>query len=120
MSENVSFERDRMILEGRIYPAIQSCVNNRYKIILGIFVYYGFIVNARIVFDKILKHNVNLWVSIFFSLLVIHNLVNYWWNNMEETKYEHRNDSSTPHMEIGFAAVTLVLIWLAFLLCKYL
>lgn len=40
-------ESEKTILTGRIYPAIQSCVNNRYKIIVGYFAVIGFILSAR-------------------------------------------------------------------------
>ena len=43
MSDKHELENNRFILEGRIYPAIRACVNNRYRIILAFFAYYSFI-----------------------------------------------------------------------------
>jgi hypothetical protein len=93
MYDKRSFEKNKMILEGRIYPAIIICVNNRYKILLGIFVYYGFILRFIYLPGEILnKINnsiidlllLNLIVSIVFSIFVIHNLTNYIFTSTEQ------------------------------------
>jgi hypothetical protein len=117
MTEERFTDRDKTILEGRIYPAIKACVNNRYKIILSIFAYYSFIISAK---DSIknISHNINLYASMLFTFFIIHNLVNYWLNNAEEIKHEHRNDKTIPWIELGFTVATLGLVWIAFGLIK--
>ena len=81
-------------LEGRIYPAIQSCVNNRYKIILGIFAYYGFILlqSGKPWFLNIgcWIHFLNLVVSVIFTIFLIHNTANYLANASEQKEIEDK------------------------------
>ena len=36
-------KKKRTILSGRIYPTIQNCVNNRYKIVAGYIAVLGFL-----------------------------------------------------------------------------
>ena len=114
-NENLS-EKDKIILQGRIYPAIQSCVNNRYKIILAIFAYYSFIFSSENFFEKSQNSNINLFASIIFTFFVGHNLVNYWSNQKEQMKIETKakNKCKCPLVEIAFSIVTLLLIWLAY------
>ena len=107
---------ETMILTGRIYPAIQSCVRNRYYIILGIFAYYGFILTADKFWSKISHQNldavtINLFVSIIFTFFVFHNLINYWSNGEEEYKLEGKKDKIFPDMELLFSITALSLIW---------
>jgi len=45
-------QKDKVILDGRVYPAIQACVSNRYKIVLGIFAYYSFIFTSENFYKK--------------------------------------------------------------------
>jgi hypothetical protein len=111
---NDELQKNKFILQGRIYPAIQACVNNRYKIILGVFAYYSFIFTSEKFRSQVDIAGVNLLVSIIFSVFVGHNLVNYWMNAWEQCKIE--NDGRLtwkdwPIMEILFSAFTLVLIW---------
>ena len=110
-------QKDKVILNGRVYPAIQACVSNRYKIVLGIFAYYSFIFTSENFYKKFECSNINFYVSIIFTLFIFHNLVNYWLNNKEELEIETKREikwtdfKKWPRMEIGFAIVTLVLIW---------
>ncbi|MDH4239810.1 MAG: hypothetical protein OEW48_09625 [Phycisphaerae bacterium] len=128
---------DKTKLEGRIYPAIQSCVGNRYKIILGIFAYYGFMllqsdkswflnIGCRI-------HVLNLAASFIFTLFVIHNTANYFANASEQKEIEFtcgeneklqgkdhcyklgRFIQDKVPIEICSFIVILILIWLAFI-----
>jgi len=114
------FERNKMILQGRVYPAIQSCVNNRYKIILGIFAYYAFIFSSGRFTEDIRGLFVNFLVSVIFTIFLIHNLVNYWLNNNEKCELEKKCDpekkreSECPTMEIIFFVSVFILIWGAF------
>lgn len=118
MKENDSIkgftEKDKTILTGRVYPNVLACVNNRYKIILGFFAYYAFIVNAK----KIISQPINLVASIIFSLFVIHNLINYWTILLDEYKHEKINGKKTPVIEIIFTGIALFLIWGAFFIVK--
>ena len=113
-------ERDKFILKEKIYPAIQSCVNNRYKIILGIFVYYGFILSNERIYGafKIHRH-FNLISSAIFSVFIIHNFFNYWLNGKEEIKLEEGEENFWPSMELFFGITTLILIWASYFLFRY-
>jgi hypothetical protein len=116
MSNHDLPERNKTILNGRVYPAIRACVNNRYKIVLGIFAYYSFIFTSDKFFEIHKTSNINLFVSIIFSIFVIHNLVNYWWNKKDQVKIENKGESKRkwPWLEILFSIATLFLIWGAY------
>ena len=102
-------QKDKVILNGRVYPAIQACVSNRYKIVLGIFAYYSFIYTSENFYTRLKCCDVNLYVSTIFALFVLHNLVNYWCNNNTECELEKRK-RKWPWMEIFFAIFTWILI----------
>jgi len=110
-------QKDKVILDGRVYPAIQACVSNRYKIVLGIFAYYSFISTSENFYEKLKCTNINLYVSFIFTFFVLHNLVNYWLNNRDELKIETKSEikwtdlKKWPWMEIGFVIVASLLIW---------
>jgi len=112
-NENLS-DKNKMILTGRIYPAIQSCVNNRYKIVLGIFAYYGFIFTSKL---STITCKVNFFTSIIFTLFAGHNLWNYWANARDQKKYENGGQLDVkllevrPDAEIIFAIIVFSLIW---------
>jgi hypothetical protein len=112
-------EKDKIILTGRIYPAIQSCVRNRYLIVLGIFAYYSFVFTSER-FDNLCENQrfkINVLVSLIFSFFVAHNLANYWLNQKDEVKiergetYEWKDFKKYPCMEIVFSLIVLCLIW---------
>jgi len=113
MSNDELSQKDKTILNGRIYPAIQCCVNNRYKIVLGIFAYYSFIFTSDKLFEKAKTSNINLYASFLFTFFIFHNLVNYWNNNNDECKLEQRK-CEFPTMEILFFIAAFILIWGAF------
>jgi len=90
MNNEKLFEKNKLILQGRIYPAIQFCVSNRYRIIIGIFAYYSFIFNTDI-FRQAVQRSfgvINYLISGFFLFFVIHNRINYRLNCEEQTKLE--------------------------------
>lgn len=108
-------------LEGRIYPAIKSCVNNRYKIITGIFSVYAFVkssLNTNIIAEK-----VSLYVAWVFTFFVIHNSFNYFFNAWEQYSLEETegNKISTGkkilyliRAEGFFSIAMLLIIWLGY------
>jgi len=89
-------EDTNLFLTGRIYPAIKSCVNNRYKIVLAFFAYYSFMLNSFILNSdyvggdiwKIWIRDVNPAASILFALFITLNSVNYFSNALEQYKFE--------------------------------
>ncbi len=109
MSKELS-NKDQTILQGRIYPAIQACVNNRYKIILGLFVYYGFVLNTKVVLESPIRNGISWIVSGIFTALIFHNLHNYWSNLRERETYEHEKNT-LPTPEFIFTGIALFLIW---------
>jgi hypothetical protein len=106
---------DQEILQGRIYPAIQSCINNRYKIILGLFVYYGYVLSHREVLCTLREHGGNFICSLILTGFVIHNLVNYWGNRDDQMKREPKHGVKKywewPWIEITFSIIAFALIW---------
>ena len=118
MSDKELSEKNKFILQGRIYPAIQSCVNNRYKIILGIFVYYGFILSNDKIFQTFKNHPYfNLISSIIFTVFIVHNFFNYHFNSKDRVKHEgvKENFFYMNLMELIFGVLVLILIWFAYI-----
>ena len=82
-------EEEKIKLTNRIYPGIISCVNNRYKIIVGIFAYYAFVLNAESFLNVPVNHYVINWLVVFlFMLLTALNSFNYFCNEREQNKIE--------------------------------
>jgi len=110
-------ENEKMILTGRVYPALQSCLDNRYKIIVGIFAFYAFILNSD---SQNIKNNicaVKLIGSFTFSAFLILNSANYIVNSSEKAKLEKLNTGSwfsRNNMEIIFSSIALIFIWVAY------
>jgi hypothetical protein len=76
-------------LQGRIYPALRSCVGNRYKIVLGLFAYYGFLLSTSSeIARRIYEYYISLGFSIVMGLFTIHNTANYLLNRYERIKLE--------------------------------
>jgi magnesium-transporting ATPase (P-type) len=92
MCEQKLREIDKIKLTGRIYPAIQSCVGNRYRILIGIFAYYGFLLTKPSVLSLFQTNNINLYVSFFFALCIIHNTYNYVANAYEQYRIEGKKE----------------------------
>lgn len=89
-------DSNEKILVGRIYPAIRSCVGNRYKLIIGLFAFYAFL--YQVCDDVVclrqkreLAENLR-WV---FAFLVVHNAFNYWMNKREQDRRE--KNSTQPN-----------------------
>jgi len=121
MTNEAIKEDDKIILQGRIYPAIQSCVNNRYKIVLGLFVYYAFILNN----DKIYcafktQPFFNFVSSLIFSAFVVHNFFNYWLNGKDQMGHEGTKECffCMNLMELIFGLIALILIWISYCLFR--
>ncbi|MDI6728747.1 MAG: hypothetical protein QMD44_07495 [Thermodesulfovibrionales bacterium] len=108
-------------LEGRIYPAIKSCVGNRYKIITGIFSVYAFVkssLNTNIITEK-----VSLYAAWVFTFFVVHNSANYFFNAWEQYGLEETegNEISTGkriwyfmRAEGFFLIAMLLIIWMGY------
>ncbi|UCB45482.1 MAG: hypothetical protein JSV25_14940 [Spirochaetota bacterium] len=91
MVDHDAFEQAKLKLEGRIYPAIQRCVSNRYRILMGVLTYYGFIARTGF-YEKLIgdPYRVSWVVSIAFSLLAGINSLNYILNAWEQYGAEAR------------------------------
>lgn len=92
-------EDDEIILKGRVYPAIQSCVGNRYKIVLGIFAFYAFILNSG---QGIVSQNIQylkIFGTIVFAFFIIHNMCNYMKNTKEQISLEKSWKDKTSHQD---------------------
>lgn len=122
MDTNNLLKIDKIKLDGRIYPAIRSCVNNRYKIIVSIFAYYSFIFSSE-TFCQITNQNfIRIGSTIFFLIIVLINSFNYWENAKEqitiENKYEDEKKSlkffKIMNIEIPFSSIVSVMLILAY------
>lgn len=119
MSNNNLSNKD--ILVGRIYPAIKSCVNNRYKIIVAFFAYYSFVFSDEDFQLIARKPNVSEVVSILFSALIILNSINYMFNAYEQIKLEKKDEGWSKFwsmlwalkIEIPFAIVSVYMVYYA-------
>ncbi len=131
MKNESSYNDNHIVLQGRIYPAIQRCVGNRYYILIGIFGYYGFILNTNLI-----TRPIHTYVSIIFTLIVSHNIINYCLNAVEQRQLESKLKlvyqkyfrikfgeiafnfiGKFPNfLEFFFATLTLILIWGGWLL----
>ena len=73
-------------LDGRIYPAIKNCVNNRYRIITGIFTYYAFLLSdLSNNFPQLKAKIIGSFIPFVFLLFILHNFLNY----RENAKVQH-------------------------------
>ena len=85
MSDQPSvFEQAKLKLEGRIYPAIKSCVSNRYRILLGVFAFYSFIATTDLYKGIKEKPWILIGVSAIFTAFILHNVLNYRKNAQEQ------------------------------------
>ncbi len=110
-------ELNKTILIGRIYPAIQSCVGNRYKIIAGYFAIVGFLAIKSEILKKFIDTHALLFLSMIFSFFVFHNFCNYWSNAKEQCGIEDLKNNF-PKMEAIFGLIMLTIIWGGFCLLK--
>ena len=108
MSEKLS-NRDEIVLTGRIYPAIQSCVSNRYKIVAGYFAVLAYLLwNKTEVTGELM-----VLVTIFFALLVVHNAYNYYKNAKDQWELEGPREYTVKQaifsLNIGASVIMLLL-----------
>lgn len=108
MSKEIS-DSEKTILTGRIYPAIQSCVSNRYKIIVGYFAIVGFLLINEEILKKFIDSGATAFLAIVFAAFIIHNCANYWLNAIEQWKLE-KIDKKFPPVEILSSVVMMILI----------
>ena len=113
MDKDIS-ENNKFILQGRIYPILTACVNNRYKIVLGFFAFYSFILNSDNNYISKNFDQIKVFGSIMFVLLTSFNSVNYFANSGEKSRMEGLRDSwlSRNNMElffcIGMSAIVII------------
>ena len=110
-------------LENRIYPAIKSCVSNRYKIVAGIFSLYAFIASSLNMNKEIINREVSLFAAWIFTFFVIHNAFNYFFNAWEQYDLEETSDNKKCrcqriwHLlraEGFFSIAILIIIWVGY------
>lgn len=118
MSSQLS-DKDKVILTGRIYPAIQSCVANRYKIVAGYYVTLGVVIFNEEKQNLFIESGAALLVAIIFSIFTCHNTYNYWENADDQRKYESENKEAHWFELVSFLAI-LALIWFGYCYIKHL
>lgn len=106
-------EKDKTILTGRIYPTIQSCVNNRYKIVVGYFAICGFLVISKDRLKEFVDIGAASFLAIIFTIFVIHNSVNYWLNSKEQSNLEQL-DQKFEIVEVVSSIVIIIIIWIGY------
>jgi len=116
MSKEIS-DSSKTILTGRIYPAIQSCVSNRYKIIVGYFAIVGFLLIDKEKLKELIASGSMVFLAIIFTLFVIHNSVNYWLNAKEQ-RLEEQKEDKFPFVDILSSIIMLILIWIGYCFLK--
>lgn len=118
-------ERNEVILTGRIYPAIRTCVNNRYKIVLAFFAYHSFIYSSDKFCEIASKTNVKWGASILFGGFIILNTVNYLLNAWDQIKREKEKECSgkslweAANIEFIFAFMSILMIVLVHVFVPY-
>ncbi len=115
MSGNVEIT-PKDILEKRIYPAIKSCVDNRQKIVAGIFAVYAFIKSS--LNTGIKDASTFCFIAWIFTFFVLHNSINYYFNAKEQFKLEKKggNERVWTYMRAEglFTIFMLLIIWLGY------
>ena len=109
MSKEIT-DLEKTILTGRIYPAIQSCVGNRYKIIIGYFAIVGFLLVNDEVLKRFVEYKAAALLAAVFTVFAIFNLVNYWFNAKDQWKLEGIK-KKLPLVEFLSTVVMVALIW---------
>ena len=113
MSTEIS-DSGKTKLTGRIYPAIQSCVSIRYKIIVGYFAIVGFFVINKEQLNRFIDSNAAVFLAVVFTLFIIHNFFNYWFNAKEQWELEKQGGDKKfpcPRIEVWSSIVMALLIW---------
>lgn len=113
---------DLEILKGRVWPAIQSCVSNRYKILLSFFAFYSFIMKSTIISISD-RHDIQRYTSILFVIITFLNSYNYTQNSREQWRivqpheqYGWREWVKTNDVEIVFFMIMMDLVGGAYFL----
>jgi hypothetical protein len=109
-------DKDKFILQGRIYPILNTCINNRYKIILGIFAFYAFILNSNVGTIQKNLEEIKLYGSIMFTLFIAFNSLNYFFNEIDKLNREKIKKDCwlwRNKMELIFAIISIAIVWLA-------
>ncbi len=106
-------ENDEEIkLKGRIYPGITNSAANRSKLIIGLALYYGFILSEQNIVSGPNKIIYTTIVSILFTALEIHNCINYNKLREEQIKIE-RSDKNILSMETLFLIMFIPIVWVS-------
>ncbi|MGO8693786.1 MAG: hypothetical protein ACLQMF_08970 [Rectinemataceae bacterium] len=111
-------EWTRIKLEGRIYPAVKSCVRNRYLIVSGFLAYAALLLTGSDARALVYSGNAlrALAVPIVFSAFVVHNFFNYVLNAVEQVRLE--NGKEAPlfgiWIEGASALVSALAIWFGY------
>ena len=117
MNDSQFTEKDRIILEGRIYPGILSCVNNRWRIFIGIFAYYSFQFTPYFSDKNGRISELNLLISFLFTGFILHNLFNYAANLKIERLLEEKRNINwwvalwESYMEWSFSILSIIIVW---------
>jgi len=113
--------KDLEILKGRIWPAIQSCIDNRYKIVISFFAFYSFMMTSITIHYNCIK----FYTSILFTFLTLLNSINYFLNSTEQWKKENRGKQDSwrewgkrNNIELPFLGIMMLLVWGAYFLIK--
>ena len=85
-------ELDQLKLSGRIYPAIISCVNNRWKIMLALFAYYSFAFRSDYFASFRIALPIDGIMTTILIVFIIQNFINYYFNANEQIKIERKVD----------------------------
>lgn len=75
---------DHLKLTGRIYPAIKSCVDNRWKIMFALLAYYNFAYSSEFILTMRSAFKIDDVMSLILIIFIIQNLVNYYFNTKEQ------------------------------------
>ena len=114
---NDFLDRSKTILTGRIYPAIQSCVANRYRILVGYFTVVGILLAwEKAKLKELVSSGAACLLTIVFTLFVIHNCINYCLNALEQRQLEQAKEKDHCRIqyvgvEIVSSLIMLVVIW---------
>lgn len=104
----------KIILEGRIYPAVKSCVRNRYLMLVG---YISMYIYIQTQLPDLLTNDLSKKaIFAFWMIIVVHNLLNYIFNAKEQyyvekgIKFDWINWIRHTKMELIFSGIFLTLL----------
>jgi hypothetical protein len=113
---------EKVVLQGRIYPAIQSCVSYRYLILTGNLISFVYVWKNPCLLDAFgsvccIRMFFPLWVF-FWSAVLTHNLLNYWGNAKEECEMERRPFHGFRSCEMEWAFLIICVLLNVGVLCS--